>query len=310
MTMKRIITLLTMASLTMTMTAQTTANDVLDVARRVNNYFMAKYSDPTLPTNVKKIRPSSLWTRAVYYEGSVKTYGSAVPTTFTVSDITSPYLFSIKEGSEAGQYVLTNGAGNNAGTFTIGNFVDCPSKGGAQTRNDDGTYTPAADITADMNLVYVYNGSQYWNGNNWNKVGDNCFATWANGHPYAVYEVEVVTTVDVTYILQEGGSEVTRTVVTQNANSAVAIPSTFGSTSMYDFNVDGTIGEEDCEVVVTRTVKAGIVTMYLLQNGNLDKVVKHCRASFRLKIFAVASDDGYLPAVLDIIFESIQKTGV
>ena len=74
MTMKRIITLLTMASLTMTMTAQTTANDVLDVARRVNNYFMAKYSDPTLPTNVKKIRPSSLWTRAVYYEGLMALY--------------------------------------------------------------------------------------------------------------------------------------------------------------------------------------------------------------------------------------------
>ena len=30
---------------------------------------MMKYSDPTLPTNVKKVRPSSLWTRAVYYEG-------------------------------------------------------------------------------------------------------------------------------------------------------------------------------------------------------------------------------------------------
>lgn len=30
---------------------------------------MAKYSDPTQPTNVGKIRPSSLWTRAVYYEG-------------------------------------------------------------------------------------------------------------------------------------------------------------------------------------------------------------------------------------------------
>jgi hypothetical protein len=58
----------------MTMTAQTTANDVLDVARRVNNYFMAKYSDPTLPTNVKKIRPSSLWTRAVYYEGLMALY--------------------------------------------------------------------------------------------------------------------------------------------------------------------------------------------------------------------------------------------
>ena len=45
------------------------ADDVLGTARRVNDYFMQKYADPTVPTNVKKIRPSSLWTRAVYYEG-------------------------------------------------------------------------------------------------------------------------------------------------------------------------------------------------------------------------------------------------
>ncbi len=43
--------------------------DVLQTAERANNYFMTKYADPTLPTNVKRVRPSSLWTRAVYYEG-------------------------------------------------------------------------------------------------------------------------------------------------------------------------------------------------------------------------------------------------
>ena len=67
--MKRLTTLLTVAVLALSTMAQTTADDVLDVARRANDYFMAKYSDPTLPTNVNKVRPSSLWTRAVYYEG-------------------------------------------------------------------------------------------------------------------------------------------------------------------------------------------------------------------------------------------------
>ena len=52
-----------------TLTAQTSADNVLQVARKANDYFMTKYSDPTLPTNVNKVRPSSLWTRAVYYEG-------------------------------------------------------------------------------------------------------------------------------------------------------------------------------------------------------------------------------------------------
>ena len=54
-----------------TASAQT---DVLQAARQTNDYFMAKYSDPTQPTNVKKIRPSSLWTRAVYYEGLMALY--------------------------------------------------------------------------------------------------------------------------------------------------------------------------------------------------------------------------------------------
>ena len=46
-----------------------TADEVLSTTRRANDYFMRKYADPTVPTNWKRIRPSSLWTRAVYYEG-------------------------------------------------------------------------------------------------------------------------------------------------------------------------------------------------------------------------------------------------
>ena len=63
---KTIIALVALVGLTTTATAQ---NNVLESAQKTNNYFMMKYSDPTLPTNVKKVRPSSLWTRAVYYEG-------------------------------------------------------------------------------------------------------------------------------------------------------------------------------------------------------------------------------------------------
>lgn len=66
---KRLTTLLCAIATTMALSAQTTASDVLSVARRANDYFMAKYADPTVPTNVKRVRPSSLWTRAVYYEG-------------------------------------------------------------------------------------------------------------------------------------------------------------------------------------------------------------------------------------------------
>ena len=72
--MKKTLTLIAVAALCATAMAQTTADDVLNVARKANNYFMTKYSDPTIPTNVKKVRPSSLWTRAVYYEGLMALY--------------------------------------------------------------------------------------------------------------------------------------------------------------------------------------------------------------------------------------------
>ena len=67
--MKRIAVLWGALLLTTTLMAQNTAQQVLSTTQKVNDYFMAKYADPTLPTNVKKVRPSNLWTRAVYYEG-------------------------------------------------------------------------------------------------------------------------------------------------------------------------------------------------------------------------------------------------
>ena len=72
--MRKIITLAAFLSFVCMANAQT-AQDVLETARKANDYFMAKYSDPTTPTFVRKIRPSSLWTRAVYYEGLMELYG-------------------------------------------------------------------------------------------------------------------------------------------------------------------------------------------------------------------------------------------
>ncbi len=61
--------IITICLMCLALTGVQAQNDVLQTATTVNNYFMAKYSDPTIPTNVNRIRPSSLWTRAVYYEG-------------------------------------------------------------------------------------------------------------------------------------------------------------------------------------------------------------------------------------------------
>ena len=48
--------------------------EIIEAVRRTNDYFMSKYSDPTLDTYVKKRRTSNLWTRAVYYEGLMALY--------------------------------------------------------------------------------------------------------------------------------------------------------------------------------------------------------------------------------------------
>lgn len=73
--MKKTLTLLTGLILAITSSAQnTTKQEVMEAARSVNDYFMAKYADPTAPTFVRKVRPSSLWTRAVYYEGLMALY--------------------------------------------------------------------------------------------------------------------------------------------------------------------------------------------------------------------------------------------
>ncbi len=66
---QRITTLLTALAFCTFNFAQTTADDVLALTRKANDYFMQRYEDPTVPTNWKKVRPSNLWTRAVYYEG-------------------------------------------------------------------------------------------------------------------------------------------------------------------------------------------------------------------------------------------------
>lgn len=59
-------------------TAQTLPDqkETLKTLIKVNKYFMNKNADPGIPTFVRnKMRPSHLWTRAVYYEGLMALYG-------------------------------------------------------------------------------------------------------------------------------------------------------------------------------------------------------------------------------------------
>ena len=71
--MKKIL-LLCLMCCGLTSTSAQTSQEVLQTAQKANDYFMTKYSDPTIPTFVKRMRESNLWTRAVYYEGLMALY--------------------------------------------------------------------------------------------------------------------------------------------------------------------------------------------------------------------------------------------
>ena len=78
-------------------------NDILATARQTNDYFMKKYSDPTEVTFVNnRKRPSSLWTRAVYYEGLMALYGI---------DRQQRYLDYVNRWADYHQWTPRNGVG-------------------------------------------------------------------------------------------------------------------------------------------------------------------------------------------------------
>lgn len=67
---KNILLLFVLFATSVAVSAQPTAQEVLDVARKANDYFMLQNPTPEADTFVhNKKRPSSLWTRGVYYEG-------------------------------------------------------------------------------------------------------------------------------------------------------------------------------------------------------------------------------------------------
>ncbi len=69
--MKRNITTLLLAVISLTLSAQTLPPraEVIQSMECATDYFIKKYPDAGAPTFVKKYRPSNLWTRGVFFEG-------------------------------------------------------------------------------------------------------------------------------------------------------------------------------------------------------------------------------------------------
>ena len=109
--------------------------------------------------------------------------------------------------------------------------------------------------------------------------------------PDYVWELDgPLTTINVTYTLYEsdGTTKVGNPVVVkQEANSAVNIPASIASSSFYDYEASGTIGEEDCDIKVVRTFKEGYVHA-LTDLSNEKAYIIGCDRGFFL------TKDGYL----------------
>lgn len=76
--MKKVTSILLFLSLVISISLQAQEipdrNEVLKTSILVNDYFMKKHADYTLPSNVGRVRPSNIWTRGVYYEGLLALY--------------------------------------------------------------------------------------------------------------------------------------------------------------------------------------------------------------------------------------------
>ena len=156
----------------------------------------------------------------VYDNSKIAINGLTVPEEFETDN--KAYLWKFEDAGEGKYYIKNVATGLYAGTettmgetkvaFTIADFVDCPSKGGAGSRSVAGERVDVADITAEDAVVYIFNGEKYWNGNNYYNAGENGFVTYEKAHAYAIYEAEevkVVNNVEVTFhVFDEAEKEV------------------------------------------------------------------------------------------------------
>ncbi len=122
--------------------------------------------------------------------------------------------------------------------------------------NEEGMYAIRSCNTAEATSSWGDAGRTYWT-----------YVVEEAPTPQYTYELtynwmlESVVPINVTYALVEsdGTTEVKSVTKKQVSYSAVSVPSDLTSSFAYDYDVQGTIGEEDCTIKVVRSFKAGVV---------------------------------------------------
>lgn len=162
-------------------------------------------------------------------------YGACLSLTSTASGTVT---MTAPDGYIITAYSLTARSNTYAVPYTL-----TPSKGGSSvTTNTTGVTLNASNLT-EQTASFTYSAAS------------------ANSFYIPSMTITVMdastTTINVTYELYEsdGTTFVASVVKLQEPNSDISIPSSLQNTTYFNYATEGTIGEEDCTIKVTRTLK-------------------------------------------------------
>lgn len=166
-------------------------------------------------------------------------YGACLALTSTAS---GTITMTAPDGYIITGYTLTARSNTYSVPYTL-----TPSAGGSAVTTSTGGVTLTASGLGEQSASFTYSASSA-----------NSFYIPSMTITILAADASIV---DVTYELYEsdGTTKVSSVTKEQEENSAIQVPSSLTAPTYYDYNIEGSIGTEDCTIKVTRTLKTGYV---------------------------------------------------
>ena len=214
------------------------AEDVTVINSSVAPTTYGSFSSPTFTTNAESGLAGVTITGFNTTTATNFSYGACLG----AKDIQSGTITLV---APSGYYITGYSLTAKSNTWSV-SYTLTPSAGGsAVTTSTSGVNLNVSGLKA-QETTFTYSGSSV-----------NTFYVPS----FTISLEEADDAINVTYNLYESDGEtfVNSIVRTQDKNSAVSIPSSLTELQYYDYSYTGTIGETDCTIKVTRTIKSGHV---------------------------------------------------